>query len=205
MRRIVRLGRTIAAVFGVGGVVAASAFATAGTASAATLYTTPAHTTLVPVGTTAIATLESPDIVFNGPITNSSTGSTVSLSLTQNSGGVVGANVIGGTFTGGAPLSGMPNFNPPWQVVVSGSSSTSGSALVWPASVNNVSFTFGGLPVTGNLTSGVLAAEPSAAGAPVSLWLDNAGTLSNPLLGSGTVTGQYVLAGPAANFSLGNP
>lgn len=208
MRRLLRLSRTIAAVFGVGGVVAASAFATAGSASAATLYTDSTHTTTVPVGTQATAVLSSPTIAFNGLITNASSDSTLVLSLATNSGDEVVANIITGTFTNSSPLAVSGNFATPWQLVISGSSSVSGSNLVWASSsVNDVSVNIGSSPLggtfTGSLTSGVSAVEPSSGEAPVSLDLVNASSLSNPTLGSGTATGSYTLTGAAASYSLG--
>lgn len=188
---------------GFGSVVAASAFATAGPASAATLYTDGTHTTPVAVSTTASASLLSSSITFSGPIDNESPASTLTLSLTQNSGGVIGADITDGTFPNGNPLSVVGNFDKPWQLVISGSSSTN----VWTsASINNVNVTFGGIDTfTGNLTSGVSATQPSSG--PPTVSLVNAGTLtgSPPIGGSGTVTGEYELAGTAASFSIGNP
>jgi hypothetical protein len=74
-------------------------------ATAATLYTTGAHTTFAAVGSTAGATLSSP-LVFTSATSaiNICSGSTLTTAVSDNLGGNVELTVTAGTFTSCSPL-----------------------------------------------------------------------------------------------------
>jgi hypothetical protein len=67
-----------------------------------------------------------------------------------------------------------------------------------------VSVNFAGGTYTGNLTTNIDAQQPTAKGAPLSLKLTQAGTLTGPLTNDGTVVATYKLTGTSAKYSLGN-
>jgi hypothetical protein len=75
---------------------------------------------------------------------------------------------------------------------------------VFSASVGGVSVNFAGGTYTGNLTTNIDAQQPTAKGAPLSLKLTQAGTLTGPLTNDGTVVATYKLTGTSAKYSLGN-
>jgi hypothetical protein len=183
-----------------------------GSASAATLYTSAAHTTPVAVGTTipvpgvnwfwwngaaVIGTCPGP----NGYI----------FKVTQNSGGVVKADVQTAFL---ANCNGAFVQSSVGKLQISGSSTTVGSNKAWLGTTLTGSFTLNGtITYTESFTgatgsppaNGVYVQQPTAGGAPVSIVLDHAGSISGPSgLTSTTVSASYTLAGsPAAAYSLG--
>lgn len=184
---------TSAAVLGIG----------AGSSMAATLYTTKAHTTAVKVGTKAVGTSGVVSLFSGTQKVNSCKSSTLNLKVTQNSGGTVAASITGGKFSS---CSLATTINAPWTpgLQVSGSGVVSGANTVWSnTSVDGVSVNFAGGKYTGNLTTNIVAEESTAKGAPLSLKLTQAGTLTGPLTNDGTVVATYKLTGTAAKYSLG--
>jgi hypothetical protein len=172
-------------------------------ASAATLYTDSSHTAAVAVGTTAVGTSGSVTLSSGSTVVNSCTSSSLTLSLTTNSGGTVVGDVTAGSFSG-CRLATTANTATHWRLQVTGSGTTVGSNTVFASTtVRAVSVTFAGGTYTGDLTSGVVAQQPVAGGAPLSLVLTNASRLAGPLTSNGQVTGTYTLTGAAAAYSLG--
>jgi hypothetical protein len=93
-------------------------------------------------------------------------------------------------------------------LTISGSSTTVGSNKVWAGTSLTGTLTSGGATYTENFTgAGVSAQQPSAGGSPVSVVLNNAGTMTRPgLAGTLTVTGTYnvqTTGGVSAPYSLG--
>jgi hypothetical protein len=188
--------------------VAASAAAlgvTAGSSMAATLYTTKAHTTPVKVGTTATGASGTVSLYSGTTKVNSCTSSKLKLKLTQNSGGTVAASITGGSFSGCKLAT---TVNAPWTpgLQVSGSGVVSGTNTVWSnTSVDGVSVNFAGGTYSGNLTTNIVAEQNTTKGAPLTLKLTQAGTLSGPLTSDGTVVATYKLTGTApSKWSLGD-
>lgn len=185
--------------------VAASAAALgtmgAGSAFAATLYTTSAHTKAVKVGTTATGTSGVVSLYSSGSKVNSCKSSTLKLKLTANSGGTVAAEITGGSF---ANCSLATTVDAPWTpgLQITGSGTPGGSGTSYAATVGGVAVTFAGGKYTGNLTTGVTALQPTKGA--LQLQLVNAASLSGPLTSDGTVTATYKLTGTAAKYSLGN-
>lgn len=175
-------------------------------ASAATLYTTAAHTTPVAVGTTFGAKLVSGTsyTVYNsvGAVVNICNPTYV-LQVAQNSGGVFRANVTGRS---------LGCFVQNWGVLpggalqISGSSTTVGTNKSWAATNLTGSVNVSGTTYTENFSgAGVSAQQPIAGGAPVSIVLNHAGTFSAPppnvpLNVSGTYNLVATSGGP---YSLG--
>ncbi|HEY3774344.1 MAG TPA: hypothetical protein VGL69_15190 [Solirubrobacteraceae bacterium] len=184
---------TSAAVLGIG----------AGSSMAATLYTTKAHTTAVKVGAKAVGTSGVVSLFSGTQKVNSCKSSTLNLKLTKNSGGTVAASITGGKFSS---CSLATTINAPWTpgLQITGSGATSGANTVFSASVGGVSVNFAGGTYTGNLTTNIDAQQPTAKGAPLSLKLTQAGTLTGPLTNDGTVVATYKLTGTSAKYSLGN-
>lgn len=173
-------------------------------ASAATLFTTTAHTTRVTVGATATATSTTPIVLTSGATKiNTCTHSTLHLVLVQNNDVEVVGNVVAGSFTPCLnPVTG--NFTTPWGLTVSGTGTMDGAFTRWNARVNNVSFNLLGGTYTGNLTTGITVTQPTVATSPLCLHAANAGFVTGPLTGDGRIDGTYCFSGTAASFSLTN-
>jgi hypothetical protein len=184
-------------------VATTAALGMAGGASAATLFTTSAHTTAVATGTTAGATNTTPVVLTSATSTlNTCNTSTLSLILDTNSGGTVTGRITSGSFTGCAPLPATGLFSTPWQLHVSGSATVSGGITTWSnASVTNVGFSLGGGSYSGSLTTGVSAQQTHTGG--VCLVFNDAGQLSGPLTTNGRIDTRYCFEGTAASYSLG--
>ena len=171
-------------------------------ASAATLFTTAAHTTRVTVGTTAPATLA------NGlVITSASTPiytclhSTLHLTVAQNNDAPLVGSVVGGSLSPcNVPMTG--NFATPWRLTIAGTSTMVGGFTRWNAAIDNVSFNILSGTHSGNLTTGVTATQPTAAAAPICISLVAAGAVAGPLTGDGRFDATYCLSGTSAAFSL---
>jgi hypothetical protein len=173
-----------------------------GGASAATLYTTGAHTTQVAVGATAGATNTTP-LVFTSATSplNTCSNSTWGLRVDQNSVGTVIATVTSGTFTNCSPLPFSATFATPWKLTVSGSPTTAGGVTSWAASLANVAYDQGGGLYHGSLTTGVTARQTGAGGATC-LAFNDAGTLTGPLSSNLRWDVTYCFEGVASTWSL---
>jgi hypothetical protein len=209
MRKRLTLGATLA--------VAAIGFG-ASSASAATLYTTSAHTTAVGVGATFTASTPSGAGTWNYEWTSKGIGmwercnsASYTFKVTKNSLGVFKAETTGGAFNT-CEFEALA-VNAPATLEITGSSITVGTGKAWLGStLKNVGVKELGINriVAGNLVSatgnppanGVSAQQPAAA-APVSVVLSNAGTLVSELVGPTNVTANYTLTGAAASYSLG--
>ena len=54
----------------------------------------------------------------------------------------------------------------------------------------------------GNFPTGLTATQPTAAGAPICLHFNGAGTLVGPLTSNGRLDGSYCFEGTAANWTM---
>jgi hypothetical protein len=179
-----------------------AAAAITGTASAAALYTNSAHTALAPVGPTLITATGSTQMFLRGGSPVVVCGATaLQLKVTQNSGGVVKFAIVTRGLTGCS----SGGFNPAQSgtVQISGSSITVGSTNAWLTTT--LTGTIGTMPenlvsATGNPpVNGVFAQQPTSGASPVSIVMNNAGTLTGAT-GPWQETGGFTLSG---SYSLG--
>jgi hypothetical protein len=205
MRRTITLLATTAAL----------AAAITGSASAATLYTTSAHTTPVAVGTqfTILSTNYANYAAPYGLIAVCG-GSQLYFTVAQNSGGVFKASVTGGALTscsngwGSVPAGGT--------LQISGSAITVGTRKAWLATTLTGSQTMSGSPshtyaanftsATGNPpVNGIWTEQPTTGGTPLSIMLNNAPSLTSPGQLTMNVSATYNPYTPAAAqaYSLG--
>jgi hypothetical protein len=175
------------------------------TASAATLYTTAAHTTPAAVGT--YLSLANPPGVyyliyhgapgaggafFDGCVTNY-----LALQVTQNSGGVFKANVVERSLNT-CSIGWLPKTAGMLQI--SGSSTTVGANKSWAATTLTGSMTYGSTYTESFSGAGVSAQQPTAGGSPVSVVLNHAGTMTSSAGPVYNVSGTYQFSGA---YSLG--
>jgi hypothetical protein len=192
--------------------VAAAALAAGitGSASAATLYTTSAHTTPVAVGTD-FGMVTPPGATYymyhgvNNPIDFCQP--LYLFHVVQNSGGVFKSNITGRKLSCAVNGWGWVTTG---ALTISGSSTTVGSNKVWVGTSLTGALTLGGNTYTENFTgAGVSAQQPTTGGSPVSIVLNNAGTMTTPGMTGGpiTVTGSFNFVtqatGALAPYSLG--
>ena len=173
-------------------------------ASAATLFTTAAHTTRVAIGDTAGATSTSSYFVHAGPARiNSCTHRSVHLVLDENGSSRVKETVIADNTTPCvSPMT--SNTSPAWSLTITGTGTASGGFTRWSAAIDGVSFNLLGGTYTGNITTGVTVTQPTAAGSPICLHMNTAASVAGPLTGDGRLTGTFCLTGAAAAYSLTN-
>jgi hypothetical protein len=195
----------------------------ASSASAATLYTSAAHSTPVAVGSTFTATTSEAvesgyDAVLylGGGTWYACKTHSYSFKVTQNSGGVFKAQVTANNFppsgcTGtGGPIQGFSTGT----LQVNGTSVANGSNTAWLGStLNGVEWTWSSWPgvvATGNFTSatgsppanGMFTQQPTIAKAPVSVVLKHAGSWTG-IGPAGQFSATYTLTGTAASWSFG--
>jgi hypothetical protein len=178
------------------------AAAITGSASAAALYTNSAHTTLVPVGPTVIGATGSTQMFLRGgsPVVVCQ-GVTVGLKVTQNSGGVVKLAISGRQFGGCSTTWNASGGT----LQISGSAITVGSTKAW-LTTTLTGGTVGSLAenlisATGNPpANGVFSQQPISGASPVSIVMNNAGTLTGAGGAAWTETGGFTLSG---SYSLG--
>jgi hypothetical protein len=171
-------------------------------ASAATLFTTPAHTTRVTVGSTFSTTETDLQITSGSTTIETCTHGVLDHTVVQNNHAAVLFAVTGGSASGCTPV--VLTMTLPWTVSVSGTGTVIGTNTCWHGSISAVRFDmFGGL-YTGNLTSGVTSCQPTATGSPISLKLDTAGTVTGPLTGAGKLSTFVDFLGAAASYSWTN-
>jgi hypothetical protein len=175
-----------------------------GGASAATLFTSGAHTTRVTVGATADAVATQPIVLTSGttPINVCNNG-TLHLVLDQNNdvNGVV-ATVTAGSVTNCSPAPATVTFATAWRLSIPGASTTVAPNLRWAATVANVAFDLAGGLYTGTLTTGVTAVQPEATNVPLCLEVADAGELAGPLTSNGRIDTKFCFEGAATNWSL---
>jgi hypothetical protein len=170
-------------------------------ASAAALYTNSAHTTLVPVGPTLIGANGGNQFFLRGgsPVVFCA-GTRVGLQVTQNSGGVVKFTIPTRLFDG---------CNTGWgfgtgTLQISGSAITVGSTKAWLSTTLSSApsgYTENLVSATGNPpVNGVFAQQPTSGASPVSIVMNNAGTITGPGATIWTETGGFTLTG---SYSLG--
>ena len=174
-------------------------------ASAATLFTTPAHTTRVTVGAVGSATA-TPLALTSGSATIGLCGDArMTFTITQNNDAAVIGNVTNGALSVCSGFLGdTPTFSTPWRLTVTGSAIVSGTRAAWPAALYGFSYDLLGSYSSGSLTKGVTAAQPVAGTAPICLELVRASFLSGNLYGNGLLDGQYCFIDGAASWSLTN-
>jgi hypothetical protein len=191
-------------------VLAAIAFGlTANTASAATLFTSPAHATRVSVGTAASISTTSWRWTSgtSGSTFEACSGSTLNLNVAQNNDAKLILAVSGGTFSGCSPFPAVTptvsGTSSPWTFTVSGTGTVSGTRTQWAASLDSMSIDFGNGNYRGNFAA-LTAWQPTASPSPVCIEFASAGSLVGPLTGDGRLDTTYCFEGPAAAWSLTN-
>jgi hypothetical protein len=187
-----------------------------GSASAATLYTTSAHTTPVAVGTQFyIATNPTGATFYTYTSTNVFTTlcQQVQLGFTvaQNSGGVFKANALGSGSLAACSAD-WRAISPVGALQISGSAITVGTNKVWLSTTlsgqwltSGAAFNMNFPSATGNPpVHGVWAQQPATGGAPFSVKLDHAPTGSTAGWFN-NVSSTYTAWGPVAatSYSLG--
>jgi len=188
----------------------------AGSASAATLYTTSAHTTAVAVGTTFTASTPT-TAGFNYTwswaleVWERCNNASYTFKVTKNSGGVFTATATSAAFNVCEHFA-LHDTATNGTLEINGSGVAVGTTKAWLGSSLKEAFIEIVSPkflASGTLTSakgnppekGVFAQQP-AAGAPVSVVFNNAGTLESAFSGA-LVNANYTLTGAAASYSLG--
>ena len=186
-------------------VLAAAALGTvgAGGASAATLFTSTAHTTRVTVGATAVATSVAPfDLTSGGTLILRCPHSTLHLVLAENSDNRVDLSVTGSAIFGCVGLGAVTGTHvPPWTLTITGTGTMVGGFMSYAATMHRFAFDILGGQYAGNL-EGVTVTQPTVATSPICVDLNNAGSVAGPLVGDGRIDGKYCLTGAAAGFSL---
>ena len=188
----------------------------ASSASAATLYTTAAHTTPVAVNSTFTATTPAPEaynvLWYNtsGNLIQACSTASYSFKVMQNSAGVFKANVTASSYAPGCiGAVGDPIGQPTGNLQVSGSSVANGSNTAWLGSTLKEVSWKDAFTNTGNYTSatgsppakGVFTQQPTAAKVPVSVVLDRAEKWTG--WSTGTFSATYTFTGAAASWSFG--
>lgn len=195
--------------------LALAATLAAAPASADTLFTNPSRLTAVAPGTIASITSGTVTAKTGSTPVNACRTSTLSLKVEQNDATAVAGTLTAGVFSNCA-LSAAGDF--PWRFTVRGSGTTTGSTTFYPnATWENVSATLWGVsPGDGTLTDATatpgtapvdgLYVRQTATGSRICFVLNNAGTLSGPLLSDGKIDATYCLEGEAAStWTLGIP
>ena len=175
-------------------------------ASAATLFTSTAHTTRVAVGTTAVATsVGNIDLTSGGALLNRCPHSVLHLVLAENSDTRVNVSVTGSAFFACSGLGAVTGTHvPPWQLTITGNGTMVGGFTAYAATAHRVTFDILGGRYSGNLETGLTITQPTVATSPICVDVNNAGSVSGPLTGDGRIDGKYCLSGTAAGFSLTN-
>jgi hypothetical protein len=171
-------------------------------ASAATLFTTAAHTTRVTVGATKTMTTTRDLTLTSGATTiMKCTHLTAHTRQDRNDDALILDTVHAGSFGPcNSPITG--NYSPPWKITISGTSTTSGGFTRWNAAIHDFSFSLLGGTYTGNLTTGVTVTQPTLTGAPICIHLNAAGSVSGPLTGDMRFDSTLCYTGTAAAYSL---
>lgn len=196
-------------------VVASIAVVVPSAASAATLYTTSAHTTAVPVGTkfttVAVKTSEPQELLFEtiaGLPWGGCSESTISYQVTKNSKGVFEAAINGATM--GSCFAMIPE-SLGGELEVVGGSTTVGTTTAWLGTTfKNFRFKSVWGWSEGTLTSatgnppvkGMFVEQPTATKAPVSVVMNEAGVLNGGKMPT-RLTAKYTVTGAAAAYSFG--
>jgi hypothetical protein len=179
-------------------------------ASAATLFTTTAHSTRVTVGATGVVTSErSIDLTSAaspGTAINSCAHSSLHVLLSENTTARTTFTVDASSFTDCTGMLGpvAGTHGTPWKFTITGEGTMVGAQTSYTAALHNLVFDDGAQATfTGNLTSGVTVTQPTSSAAPICVDLNAAGTVSNPTLGGGLIDGKYCFTpGAAAGWSL---
>jgi len=171
-------------------------------ASAATLFTTSAHTTTVSVGAAASATATSPLVLTSATsVLNTCTSSTLNMTVDQNSGGTVSALITSGSYAVCAPFS--MSFTGTSKKIITGSPITVAGMTFWTqVTVKHWALDLFNQNYTGDIVSGVTVSQPHASG-PMCIRFSDAGTVSGPLTGNGRLDGNYCFTGASSGWSLG--
>jgi len=168
-----------------------------------TLYTNASHTTRVSVGATASLALTSTLGFTSGTaLVQLCPTSTLNFVLSQNTSTQVQGTLTGGSLNCFTPVA--PTF--PWTVTITNGKVLSGSTVAWPgATLSNLRYDILGAVASGTITpasasslTGLYATQSTAAGAPVCLVFNHAGSVSDPFLGNDNLDGQYCFEGSTA-------
>jgi len=185
------------------------------TTTAATLYTTSAHTASVSVGaTTSLASTGTVSFTSSGVTYNTCESSTLSLGVDQNTAGVVRASVTSASFLG-CIFATTPTLAPNWAFTLRGTGIISGTSVAFAgATLSNVALHIPGL--LGQYTGAFNDARPGIAplggvsvrqttGSPLCVVMDQAEGLTGPMSGDLRLTGTYCAEShPGTTWSLPN-
>lgn len=167
-------------------------------APAATLWTTPAHTTYVgPFGFPATSPSTTFTTASGTSLTRCQDSTLTFLDVFRNTMSQVALrsfNMTTGT-CGPTPATFTSSL---LTVFITGTSTTNSNGTCWPSTITNVNLDVGFTHSSGDLTTGVTACQPTVGTSPVTLRLNNAGTLSAGL----RIDAAFTLTGAAATFSL---
>jgi hypothetical protein len=185
---------------------------TANAASAATLFTTTAHTARVSVGTAASISTTSWRLTSgtSGATVEACSAATFSLTVAQNNDNKIIAAVGHAgptTFSGCAPYPSLTSTfsgtSSTWTFTINGNGTVSGTRTQWTAALHNFSYDFGGGNYRGNFAN-LTAWQPTASPSPVCIEFASAGSIVGPLTGDGRVDATFCFEGSAAAWSLTN-
>ena len=174
-------------------------------ASAATLFTSTAHTTRVSVGTTWDATsVGTIDLTTSPNVKANTCHSVLAGSVTANNMTTgVSLQVTSGTFNCNNRVVTPTGF--PWTLTISGNGTVIGTNTAYTAALDLVHFDVDTIGTfRGNLTSGITAVQPNSGTSPITITAATAGGwLAAPIPGA-TIDGSYRFTGAAAGWSLTN-
>ncbi|HEX5922427.1 MAG TPA: hypothetical protein VFY45_01255 [Baekduia sp.] len=180
--------------------ITAALGADVGGAAAATLWTTPAHTThATSFSFDATAPLVTVTNGFGTSLT-SCQDSTINFNLIfRNDMTTVATRSSHVTFGSCSPTSLKATFQSRgWTLFFFGTGTASGTTTCWPSTMTLLGLHVGPSSINGNLTTGVTACQPTIAASPVTVRLSRAGTLSSSV----QLDAAYTFTGGAATFSL---
>ena len=173
-------------------------------ASAATLFTSTAHSTRVSVGAswdaTSVTTIDLTAAV--GVLANSCHSNLSGVVAANNMTTGVALRVTGGSFSPCTNKIVTPTEFP-WTLTITGNGVTIGGNRAYRAAVDNVKFdvqdtgTF-----RGNLTTGITATQPVGATSPITINIAGAGGWASAPLAGALIDGSYRFTGTAAGWSL---
>jgi hypothetical protein len=172
--------------------------------SAATLFTTTAHTARVTIGATAVATGTNIDLTSGTALINHCAHSALNMTLAQNNDTTVVGTFAGGSFNGcNNPITptfvqnGAPTA---WVLTISGTSTLINDQRCWQTQLHDVTWDLLGGLYSGTL-SGMTSCQPTS-GSPLTIKLLSSGTISGPLIGNGRYDGSYIFTSTASAWSL---
>jgi hypothetical protein len=177
-----------------------AAFGNVSGAGAVTLFTTPAHTTLVPVGSTGTATTTSFDVTSGTTLIDHCNHSVMTTTITQNNGVALVSSVTNSAFNACAPQG--IKLTGSWLFTATGPRTVLPTKTCQHGFIPTATYDIGTMKFH---TTGMWWTEctpRTAATSPISFNAEGAGPLFSPLTNDGTITASYTYVGTAATWSL---